>query len=112
MADAALFLRAMRAPLSVADAELEQLTDHQRELVLVRIDVELHAIDNAVRRKAGLDPLPSPLRLSAPRFEEICASLRAGSIRYMDIPLDELRLICAGGQLDTVLAAAEQAEGF
>jgi hypothetical protein len=100
-----LFRRAMRSPLDVADSELALLSDKDRALVATRIDVEVGLLENHLRRRVGLPPLPPAHRISSGRLAQLSVAVASGGLSPLDISYDEWVLLCAGGHLDELGAA-------
>jgi hypothetical protein len=102
---AQLFRRAMRDPGSLTEAELAQLTDEDLHLYTIRCDVEAQVIDNELRKRCGMGPLPLSQRISRARLKELREAMRRPEWSPLDIPLDEWIALCAGGQLEEVVCA-------
>jgi hypothetical protein len=106
-----IFKRAVADPMSVTDEELNQLSDDDRALVVMRIERECEEIDNVLRRRAGVAHVASAHRLSEARLEELCAAARKPGFMFTSVPLDEYTLLCANPDQHAVFESAF-AEGF
>jgi len=100
---AQLFTRAMKDPMSVTNEDLGRLTPEDRHLFVVRCEVESELIENELRRRCGMPPLPLSHRVSKARIAELRNAMKRPGCSVLDIPQDEWLALCAGGQLGEVV---------